>query len=548
MNRIRVAFLAFLLLAALRLSSASLPLSGYFQHRFHPETVMMRDIEGLNERIVDGKLHLRLKDFLELVLKNSTDINLTRLDVYTAADQITAAKAPFDPSLVGGFNTLRSIAPESTQISGASTLSDLEQTSTLNYQQVLPTGETLIAGFTAIRSTSNSEFSFYNPNIAGTFNFQFTQPLWQGRTALEFKTPLLIARSQLVITSEQSEETIADTVSLAAQQYWEAIRARDNIKVEQQTFELAQKSYAHDKQALDLGALADLDIFQSETQLAERKRDLIGAQFSYQASLDGLRRFMGADLTPALRNTEIVLEDDPAALPSKIAILPFEEALTGAMEARPRLSAARRRTSLDDLNARLARDLLKPRLDLTLNASANGLGGNSLPVITPLGVTIPAVNSGLGTALGQLFAFNYPSYGGGLQFTFPLRNSSAAGQLADALVNKTRDRYSERQIQQQIVLDVRQAIDAIELAKATIDAATTARDLAKKNVDAEQQKYDLGTITAFEVLDSQSRLASAESALLNANVTYQEAYISYERATWKLLDGMGMVLQTPKVK
>ena len=51
-----------------------------------------------------------------------------------------------------------------------------------------------------------------------------------------------------------------------------------------------------------------------------------------------------------------------------------------------------------------------------------------------------------------------------------------------------------------------------------IEAAVLARDLAQKNVDAEQQKYELGSITAFEVLDSQTRLASAESAVLNAHV------------------------------
>jgi outer membrane protein TolC len=67
-------------------------------------------------------------------------------------------------------------------------------------------------------------------------------------------------------------------------------------------------------------------------------------------------------------------------------------------------------------------------------------------------------------------------------------------------------------------------------------------------VEAEQQKYELGSITAFEVLDSQTRLSSAESALLNAHVGYQQAYINYQRSTAVLLDGLGMVIETPKVK
>jgi outer membrane protein TolC len=50
------------------------------------------------------------------------------------------------------------------------------------------------------------------------------------------------------------------------------------------------------------------------------------------------------------------------------------------------------------------------------------------------------------------------------------------------------------------------------------------------------------------VLDSQTRLASAESALLNAYVAYQQAFLSYQQATWTLLDNLGMVLENPKVK
>ncbi len=134
-----------------------------------------------------------------------------------------------------------------------------------------------------------------------------------------------------------------------------------------------------------------------------------------------------------------------------------------------------------------------------------------------------------------------------MQLTFPLRNSAAQAGLSNALVSKARDTYQQRQTQEQVTLEIRQAINAIDLASASITAATRARDLARKNVDAEQQKYELGTITAFEVLDSQTRLASSESALLAAYVTYQQAYVNYQHATWSLLDGLGMVLEVPNI-
>ncbi len=240
-----------------------------------------------------------------------------------------------------------------------------------------------------------------------------------------------------------------------------------------------------------------------------------------------------------MRATEVVLEDDAAAVPTKSDILPFEEALSKALAARPELQVADQEISMDELNAKVSRQEFRPRLDLQANGGSSGPAAN----FGAAGIVYP----GLSETLKQVLGFNYPSYGFSLNMNIPLRNSSAQASYADALVSKTRHTYQKRQTQEQITLDVRQAINQLELAKATIDAAITARDFARKNVDAEQQKFELGTIQVFELLDSQTKLAAADTALLGAYVNYQEAYISYQRATWTLLDGLGMVVQKPQV-
>jgi hypothetical protein len=95
--------------------AAPVPVPAWITRRFNPETVQVSDVQGISERIRAGKLNLTLKEFLELVLKNSTDINLTRMDVYTAADQVKAAHAVFDPAVSLGFNTLRTTSPQVSQ-------------------------------------------------------------------------------------------------------------------------------------------------------------------------------------------------------------------------------------------------------------------------------------------------------------------------------------------------------------------------------------------------------------------------------------------------
>ncbi|MES1260874.1 MAG: hypothetical protein ABUS49_03990, partial [Acidobacteriota bacterium] len=150
--------LAVFALTAMLTQAATIPVPGWLDRRFHPESVQVRDVEGIHERISEGKLNLTLRDFLELVLRNSTDIHISRLDVYTAADQIRFAKAVFDPALSTGFTAVRSVSPQFSQIGGASTLSSLSQVSNINFQQLLPTGETASIGFNASRNSTNSAF------------------------------------------------------------------------------------------------------------------------------------------------------------------------------------------------------------------------------------------------------------------------------------------------------------------------------------------------------------------------------------------------------
>src|SRR5437868_8536832 len=110
-----------------------------------------------------------------------------------------------------------------------------------------------------------------------------------------------------------------------------------------------------------------------------------------------------------------------------------------------------------------------------------------------------------------MFGFQAPFYCFAVNMTLPVRSSAAQANLAEALVSRAKDQYQQRQLEQQIIQEVKLATNQLEMSAAQIDAAKVARDLAQKNVEAEQQKYELGSITAFEVLDSQSRLANAES-------------------------------------
>jgi len=522
----------------LGLGAAALPAQTL--SRFHMTAPRVVPIAGLHARIHDGTLHLTLSDFLTLVLANDTQIHLLQLSNESAQAQVLAARSPFDPNLNASFNSTRAIEPQATQTSGAATLSTLGQTTSLNFSQVLPTGQTVAANFGNNRNSSNSLFDTFNPSLNTSLGFSLTQPLLRNRGNLQNRTGLLVAHTQVLVVGDQTQTQIADELVSAANQYWSTVQARDQITVQQAAVDLAQKSYERDQNALKLGALPPGDIFTSQAQVAQDQTALLQSQSSYDQQLDQLRRFIGADLDPEARAAKIVLDDDPSAATPAPPEMSAEDAVAAALRRRPEMDAIQRQSLEDNFNLAQARDALRPGLNLTGSYGSNGLAGDAVPIVTPLGVSVGGTTTGFGTALGQVFGFGSPTYGFSLSLNLPLRNSSAEAQLANSLISQTNHAYQQRNEAQLVRQDVLLADTRLRMAVAVVQSAITARDLSQKNVDAEQQKYTLGTITVFELLQAQVQLSNAQLTLLDAYTSYQEAQIAYQRATWTLLDKLGL--------
>ena len=165
---------------------------------------------------------------------------------------------------------------------------------------------------------------------------------------------------------------------------------------------------------------------------------------------------------------------------------------------------------------------------------------NSDGSVSPVTQVIPG---GISDAVSQMFGFNFPVYGFGLQLRLPLRDRRAAADYADSVVAKRADLLAERQVVQQVRLDVLNAINLVENSRASVELAKIAADLAQKRVEAEQKKYDLGTTTLFFVLAAQQDLSQAQSDLVTQSVTYRRNQLNLLQRSGKLLADRGVVLQ-----
>jgi outer membrane protein TolC len=488
--------------------------------------------QGLQDHVANGKLVLSLDDTIRLALSNNTDIRLDRSQMEFAQNNVHRAHGPFDPLVTSSFADNRTKSPTIAQTQGAPILETLSQTTAFGFAKTFETGTNFQSSFSASKLSTNSSLSTLNPSIATDLQFSVTQPLLRNFGLFPNRAPILVAQRNLKQARASFQGEVNDIILRTVGNYWNVVLARESLVVQRKSLEEAQKSYDHDKKALGLGALPPLDIYRSESQVASRRVGVIQAEYALKQAEDQFRQIVGADLDPSIRVLDLELIDQPEPL-GDLPNTDIATALARALANRPEFEAAHQQLASDELIIRLAHNSLKPDLELSGFYLGNGVAGNQFNTANPpqlIGKT------GLGDSLGQTFHFTYPAYGAALSLSLPVKNHSAEANLADADASRRRDQYRERQTNQNITLEVTNAVHALEQAKLSMEASKVALDLAQKSLRADERKYELGAETVFFVLDSQIVLAQAELNLIQAQVNFQVAVAQVDHATGDLLD------------
>ena len=508
------------LISACVLPAQTLPRTTLIGQASPQSTNALPPPQGFQQFIKNGKLELSLNDAIFLALANNTAIQIDQTAIDSAKTAIDSARALFDPTVGAIFNTSRETESTFSQAAVAPTSSGLQQDYQLGFSQTFWTGTNFQTSVSALKFSSNTPFGEVNPSIFGTVSVQITQPLLRGRGLLPNRGPIIIAQRSLEQSRENFRQQVASVILNTVQQYWNVVEARENLDVAKNLQAQAQQSYDHDEEALQKGALPPLDIYRSESEVAQHRVSEIQAEYAVKEAEDTFRNSIGADIDPNIRALDVNLTETPEPSTELLSVDIGTE-LKKALANRPEMASQQLQLANDDMNIKIAHNGLEPQLALTANYSGYGLNTTT--------------NGPFLEALDQAFGFSQPTYGGGLTLTLPIKNYAAKSQFASAQVNKRHDLYSDRQIRQQITLDVANAVHQLEQSKLSMEAAKIALNLAQKNLQAEQRKYELGAETIYFVLETQSELAQVEQSLIQAQVGYQLAVASVYYSTGELL-------------
>ena len=282
------------------LDTPQVPRKAYFRKRFEvlSNAVELRPPARIEEFVQSGKLELSLKNYLDLVMGNNTDIEIQRVVVETQKNAITRAFAPFDPSFFGSFTNQRATTATTSVLEGASTLNQLSQPGQFTFNHTLDSGLQYSAGLTTSKLSTNNSNQTVNPSYNTQFVTNITQPLLRNRGKFINRLPITIARSNLKSGYLNSEAAIQRLLVTAENAYWDVVAARETLLVQEKALELSSEALKRSRRELELGAISPLDIYQPEAQYAASEIQVLQSRFRLQQTED-VARHSGASPSPS---------------------------------------------------------------------------------------------------------------------------------------------------------------------------------------------------------------------------------------------------------
>jgi outer membrane protein TolC len=208
-----------------------------------------------------------------------------------------------------------------------------------------------------------------------------------------------------------------------------------------------------------------------------------------------------------------------------------------ALARRPEVISQQYTVASNQLRHAYYKNQVLPSLNLQGSYGNNGLDGQQ----TLSNGTV--INGGFGGAVDQVFARDFKTWKVGLVFSYPILNRAARGAEGVAHYNLETAKAQLTVLEQNVIVDVRNAHRAIETAEKQIVAAAKGRELAERNLDAARKKYENGMTTGFEVSQLQTSLSDARSRELNALAIYRKAVAAYHTAVADILDWKGVRIE-----
>jgi HAE1 family hydrophobic/amphiphilic exporter-1 len=529
---------------------------------------------------------LSMNDAIRKALENNNDIEIAKDDVRLNENTFRALDGVYDP--VFTFSPRFSDSTQDTgQVFSGATSSTIKQRSlqgNAEWTKLLRKGgSSYTVFFNNNRDTSNASLftTSYRPSLGVTF----TQPLWRGRKIDNNRRQISIQKKRLEQSDADFRRRTIEVITQVQRAYWDLVFALRDQQNKLENLNLTRENLRQVEAKIAAGSSAPLNRAEVQTELANREADVLVATQSVSVAENTLKSLIFRESDGAEWSASITPTDRPDP---NLQSFSLTDALKDAIDNRPELNRLKLEKEINAIDIEYFKDQTKPKIDFNATFSLNGLAGTprtpnqaaftsllitgdpntvanafllqqvnilrnqlglgnaQVPTITITPATTPnKLIGGYGKALGNLFKFDTRSFEFGATITLPWKNQVAKANLAGAKIQQERLDAQTRQQEQLIVVEVRNAVQAVETSRLRLQASRIARENAEIQLAGEQKLYQVGRSTTFLLFQRENALANARNAELRAETDYNKALADLQKATSTTLRVNNVTIESP---
>jgi outer membrane protein TolC len=470
---------------------------------------------------------------------------------------IGSTVSSFDPILNGTLQMDRNHTLATSYQSGVPIINTNTGTANFNYQQGFRWGTLGAVTFDNSHITSNNTTPLLSPEVSSNFQVKITQPLLQGFGSLPNTRYIVISENNRKITDVAFHLQVITTVDQIENLYWNLVYAVENVKVEQDSLDYAQTILKDTKTQVKYGVDQPIQIANAEATAATNQQALILAETNLRLQELLMKNAISRVYSdPILRDVEVV-PTSTIQTPTEDHERSTEDLVKDALAHRAELAESQIDLSTRQLSGQAVANSLLPVINVSGYYGGSGLGGDINPRIPICTGTVvkrcfdqktappPFQNGGpvsyAGT-LSQLVDSTATDKGVIASFDTAFRNRAAQANQVRSELELRQAQIRLQQLENQIRIEVLNALFDVQQNRASVAAAQQAVELAKQTLYAEKRRLDVGVSDPDNVLQQHAALVTAQSNLLSAQVAYEEALVELGRATGLLLENNGILI------
>ncbi len=437
---------------------------------------------------------LTLEACIAQAMQKNFDLKIQSFSTDIARESLNVATAAFEPTFSATFQRF-------SQTDGPVLANQRIDTTTtrVGVAQLIPTGAQVSLSGTVDRNAQTYASSYpFNPAYNSDVALTVTQPLLRGAGPAVNRAAIARSRLGVGIARLNFKSQVLQVVRDTEVAYYNLVFAREQLKVKEHSLGLAQRLYDENKIRRQTGVATDLDVMSAEVGIATARNGVVTAQQAVHNSEDALVALIG--------QFEF---DQPLGT---VALLPYQEPTPAfdlsyklARDHQPDYLAAQDAIKQLQLDARTARNAALPTLNLGGTVGYNGLDH---------------------TARG---AIDSASNGDGHNWELDLTLSVPWGLHADraryraAMAGLRQEETRLRQLDQNLLVQVRSAVRAVDTNQQSVEINREATRLATSQYELELARFKAGLSTSRLVLQVQDDLETARVNELLAEVNLRIA-------------------------